>query len=426
MTSVRSSLLRRAVACGAAALSCLSAQAASADEESGRLPEYVLSFESAVPLFDLRTGRADVRGRSVRTNALAAGVGEGLPRGYDAPLRRGFDWHPRGTALTLGAALSASSIGLYEPPRCNCEIWDQSGSYLHGQLRVGSLSRDGRVVVWPRAGLAYSSFELRDGTRSTHGHQLALTAEVGVYYAVSDAAAVGVRGSGRFPFHTSGDTQAGEGPVVADTRGFGAGAAVDLLVGLDGITRSRGGDTGAATWLLELDRTAPLIAYRFDLGPSDDRRPPLALGTPMPWDIDHLAAPRFALHRRLGRFTVGLGVGGWTARRETELSVTRESLAAASAHVGVLMPIPILEKVYLWPRAVASALAVEGGQGESRSAREAWVGVEPALAYFLHPSILIALGVSSDLRLVRDSDGPPRREPMSVRLGSSFRVALAF
>ena len=75
---------------------------------------------------------------------------------------------------------------------------------------------------------------------------------------------------------------------------------------------------------------------------------------------------------------------------------------------------------------MASVLALEGGQGETRRAREAWVGVEPALAYFLHPSILIALGVSSDLRLVRDSDGPPRREPMTVRLGSSFRVALAF
>ncbi|MBL8610878.1 MAG: hypothetical protein JNL38_26285 [Myxococcales bacterium] len=426
MTRAQSSLLRHAVACGAAALSCLSPRAAAADDEAARLPQYVLSFESAVPLFDMRTGRADVRGRSVRTNALAAGVGEGLPRAYDAPLRRGFDWHPRGTSLTVGAGLSASSIGLYEPPRCNCEVWDQSGSYLHGQLRVGTLSRDGNMVVWPRAGLAYSSFELRDGTRSTHGHQVALTAEVGVYYAVSDAAAIGVRGSGRFPVHASGDTRDGEGPVVADTRGFGAGAAVDLLVGLDGITRARGGPTHRPTWLLELDRTAPLIAYRFDLGASDDRRPPLALGTPMPWDIDHLAAPRFALHRLLGRFTLGLGAGGWVARRETELAVIRESLAAASAHVGVLTPIPILEKVYFWPRAVASVLALEGGQGETRRAREAWVGVEPALAYFLHPSILIALGVSSDLRLVRDSDGPPRREPMTVRLGSSFRVALAF
>ena len=113
----------------------------------------------------------------MRTSAISGGLGEGLPNGYDAPLRRGFDWHPRGSDFTVGAAIGASTLGLYEPPRCPCEVWDQSGSYLHGAARVGAITRDGDLMVWPRLGVAWSYFELRDGDRQVHGHQTELTAE---------------------------------------------------------------------------------------------------------------------------------------------------------------------------------------------------------------------------------------------------------
>ena len=50
--------------------------------------------------------------------------------------------------------------------------------------------------------------------------------------------------------------------------------------------------------------------------------------------------------------------------------------------------------------------------------------MEPALAYFLHPSLLIALGISTDLRVLGEDDSGA--EPVTLRFGSNFRVALAF
>lgn len=420
---------RRTAVAAAIALAVVAVAGRVRAEEPGErvVPRFLLSFEGATPLLDVRTGRAEIRGRSVRTSAMSAGLGEGLPTSYDAPLRRGFDWHPRGSDFTVGAAFGASTLGLYEPPRCPCEVWDQSGSYLHGAARVGAITRDGDLVVWPRLGVAWSYFGLRDGDRQVHGHQTELTAEVGVYYAFASAAAIGVRASGRAAVETDADVHDGAAPVVADTRGLGAGASIDVLVGLDGVGRSTGAP-GPGRWLLEIDRTAPLLSYRIDLGRSADRAPPLVIGTPTPWDVDRLAAPRLALHRRVGdALTVGFGLGAWAQRRETEGEVVDARLLAGNVQVGWLAPVPVLAKVYAWPRASVSAIAADLARPDAtrvRRQRELWTSVEPALAYFLHPSLLIALGISTDLRVLGEDDSGA--EPVTLRFGSNFRVALAF